>query len=154
MPYPAFFSEAWGKGEAPFSHAGTLGGVGGKYTYTDDCSTKLYIWDKKGLWKGSTPSRPLKHQYRIPRWDKFLCNKVPSSPDPLDPGTPETDDLQTVYPLNPITFSTLLPEFGKTPTLHRAGGVAYIYIYDRETFRDYLPSLFLSLIYIGFKEFK
>ena len=27
----------------------------------------------------------------------------------------------------------------------------HIYIYDRETFRDYLPSLFLSLIYIGFK---
>ena len=26
----------------------------------------------------------------------------------------------------------------------------YIYIYDRETCRDYLPSLFLSLIYIGF----
>ena len=24
----------------------------------------------------------------------------------------------------------------------------HIYIYDRETFRDYLPSLFLSLIYI------
>ena len=34
---------------------------------------------------------------------------------------------------------------------HEDNTYIYIYIYDRETFRDYLPSLFLSLIYIGFK---
>ena len=54
-------SEAWGNGETPFSHAGTLGGVRGKYTYTDDCSTKIYTGQKRiveGIHSLTTPQAP------------------------------------------------------------------------------------------------